>query len=169
MPCPWWHSRSGWMGHWATWPSCRRSCSLQGSWTRWPLRVSSKQKDSMTLWFLSRNQGSGSWTGPGKYCMCQGRFVWYTFFKLTVLLDLLSRQNQAYAGDTECFGEVMGHTVRGIIRANIRGPENSDWFQRYMRGQGLFSLFFLPICFYSWFHTIMFGINKNLFSLLVFQ
>ena len=30
---------------------CRCSCSLQGSWTRWPLRVPSISNNSMILWF----------------------------------------------------------------------------------------------------------------------
>ena len=30
-------------------------CSLQGSWTRWPLKVPSNSKDSMILWSLSHN------------------------------------------------------------------------------------------------------------------
>jgi len=33
MPHPWKHSRSGWMGLWATSLSWRCPCSLQGSWT----------------------------------------------------------------------------------------------------------------------------------------
>jgi len=47
MPCPWRHSRSGWTKTWATCPSCRCSCSLQGSWTGGPLRVLSNSNDSM--------------------------------------------------------------------------------------------------------------------------
>ena len=35
----------------STWWSCRCSCSLQGSWTRWPLRVPPNSNDSMNLWF----------------------------------------------------------------------------------------------------------------------
>ena len=38
-------------GHWAPWLSCRHPCSLQGSWTRWPLRVPSNSNDSVILWF----------------------------------------------------------------------------------------------------------------------
>ena len=36
-------------GLWATWCSCRCPWSLQGSWTRWPLRVPSNSNDSMIL------------------------------------------------------------------------------------------------------------------------
>jgi len=35
-----------WTGPWATWLSCRGPCSLQGSGTRWPLKVSSNSNDS---------------------------------------------------------------------------------------------------------------------------
>jgi len=45
----WRHSRWGWTGLWATWTSCRCPCSLQESWTRWPLKVLSKTKTSMIL------------------------------------------------------------------------------------------------------------------------
>jgi len=50
MSHPWRHSRSGWTRHWATSSSCRCPCSLQGSWTRWPLRVLSNSNDPMILW-----------------------------------------------------------------------------------------------------------------------
>ena len=33
----------------STWWSCRCPCSLQGSWTRWSLRVPSNSKESMIL------------------------------------------------------------------------------------------------------------------------
>jgi len=48
MPCPWRHSRSGWRGLWATESWC---WSLQGCWTRWPLRVPSNSNvyDSMIV------------------------------------------------------------------------------------------------------------------------
>jgi len=52
MPHPWRHSHSGWMGPWPTWCSCRCACSMQGSWTRWPLKVPSNSNDSMIQWYL---------------------------------------------------------------------------------------------------------------------
>ena len=36
---------------WASWSSCRCPCSFQGSWIRWPLKVSSNSNNSMTPWF----------------------------------------------------------------------------------------------------------------------
>ena len=39
----------------STWSSCRCHCSLQGSWTRWPLKVLSNSKDSMILWKIISN------------------------------------------------------------------------------------------------------------------
>jgi len=55
--------RNCWIKPWATWYSCACPCLLQGSWTRWPLKVPSNSKGSMILWWvvvtLSR-QGSGS-------------------------------------------------------------------------------------------------------------
>ena len=51
MPHPWRQSRSRWTELWATWCSCRCPCSLQGIWTRWPLRVPSNSNNSMVLWF----------------------------------------------------------------------------------------------------------------------
>ena len=41
---------------WAPWSSCRCPCSLQDSWTRWPLEVPSHSDDSMVLkpWFSFR-------------------------------------------------------------------------------------------------------------------
>ena len=49
MPHPWKHSRSGWTGLWATCSSWRCPCSLQGGWTRWPLKVPSNPNYSMIL------------------------------------------------------------------------------------------------------------------------
>jgi len=46
----WGHPRSGWMGLWATWSRCRYPCSLQGSWSRWPLRVPSNSNSITVLW-----------------------------------------------------------------------------------------------------------------------
>jgi len=34
-----------------TWSSCRCPCSLQGSCTRWPLRISFNSNDSMIVWY----------------------------------------------------------------------------------------------------------------------
>jgi len=36
MPHPWKHSRSGWMGLWATWSTWRCACPWQGFGPRWP-------------------------------------------------------------------------------------------------------------------------------------
>ena len=49
MPHPWKNSRPGWTGLWATWSGWRYPCSLQEGWTRWPLKVPSKQNYSMIL------------------------------------------------------------------------------------------------------------------------
>ena len=51
MPHPWKHPRSGWMGLRATWSRCRCPCSLQGRWTRWPLRDSSNSNEYMILFY----------------------------------------------------------------------------------------------------------------------
>lgn len=51
LPCPWRHSRPGWMGLWAVCSSCRCPCSMKGSWTRWPLKVPSNSNDPVILWF----------------------------------------------------------------------------------------------------------------------
>lgn len=45
----WTHPRSGWMGLWPTWSSRRCPCSLQGGWTRWPLKVPFNPNYSMNL------------------------------------------------------------------------------------------------------------------------
>ena len=50
MPHPWKHSRSVWMGLWATRSSQRHPCSLQSGWTRWPLKAPSNTNHSMMLW-----------------------------------------------------------------------------------------------------------------------
>ena len=50
MPHPWKHSRSGWMGLWATWCSWRCPCSWQGDWMRWPLKVPANPNYSTILW-----------------------------------------------------------------------------------------------------------------------
>jgi len=42
------HGQLGW-GLVATWSNCRYLCSLQGSWTRWPLRVPSYSNNSAIL------------------------------------------------------------------------------------------------------------------------
>ena len=39
------------MGLWAICSSCRCPCSVQGSWTRQPLKVPSNSNDSVILWF----------------------------------------------------------------------------------------------------------------------
>jgi len=54
MPCPWRHSRSGWMGLWANWSSCRCPCSLQESWG--PIR--SLLTQTMLWWFYEHGSGS---------------------------------------------------------------------------------------------------------------
>ena len=72
MPHPWKHSRSGWTGLWTTWPRWRCPCSLQGHWTRRPLKVPSNSNYCMILWFiitlLFREACNPrlvmSWTGP---------------------------------------------------------------------------------------------------------
>lgn len=38
-----------WTEHWAIWSSCRHPSSLQRSWTRWPLKVSSNPDNSVIL------------------------------------------------------------------------------------------------------------------------
>ena len=49
MPYPCRPSRSVWMWLWDTWSSCRWPYSLQCSWTKLPLSVSSNSNDSMIL------------------------------------------------------------------------------------------------------------------------
>ena len=49
LPHPWTLWRWGWIRPWATWYNCTCVCSLQGSWTGWPLKVPSNLKDSMIL------------------------------------------------------------------------------------------------------------------------
>lgn len=53
MPHPWKHSRSGWTRLWAIWSGWRSSCSLQGGWTGWPLKVPSNPKYSVIVWHAS--------------------------------------------------------------------------------------------------------------------
>lgn len=56
MGCPetlwmshgWKRSRSDWMGLWETWSSERCPSPYQGGWTRWPLKVPSSPKHSVT-------------------------------------------------------------------------------------------------------------------------
>ena len=51
MHDPWKHSRSGWMRLWApVWDV--DVCSLQRSWTRWPLEVPSNSNYSVTMYFF---------------------------------------------------------------------------------------------------------------------
>jgi len=51
MTCPWRLSRQGWIRSLATWSSFGYPCSLQESWTRWPLKVPSNSKNSAILHF----------------------------------------------------------------------------------------------------------------------
>ena len=51
MPHSWRCSRSDWTRLWVTWSSCRCPRSLQGSRSRWPLKIPSNSKDSMILRF----------------------------------------------------------------------------------------------------------------------
>jgi len=53
MPRPWRHARSDRTVHRATWWSCRCLCSLQESWTIWPLKSLSTQT---ILWFTKGRQ-----------------------------------------------------------------------------------------------------------------
>ena len=50
MLCLWRHSRPGWMEFWAPWSSCRCPCSLQGSRSRWSLKIPSNSNCSVVLW-----------------------------------------------------------------------------------------------------------------------
>ena len=59
---PWRHSRPGWTRLWTAWFSCGYPCFLQGSCTRWLLKVLSSFKDSVILWFYSCEARSTS--GP---------------------------------------------------------------------------------------------------------
>ena len=52
MPSSWRHSRSGWMGLWANWSSCRCPCLLQESRTTLPLSVPSNPNYSMIPWAI---------------------------------------------------------------------------------------------------------------------
>lgn len=45
--CFWKHARSGGIGLWAIWSGWRCPCSLQGSCTRWPLKIPSSSNYSM--------------------------------------------------------------------------------------------------------------------------
>ena len=50
------------MGLCTTWCSCRCLCSLQGNWTKWPVRVSSNLNDTMVLCYrklVRKLQNSG--------------------------------------------------------------------------------------------------------------
>lgn len=50
MPLSWRHSRSSWIGFWASWSVCKCPCSLQGGSATWALSVFSSSKqlyDSM--------------------------------------------------------------------------------------------------------------------------
>ena len=51
----WRYSGSDWMELWAPWSSCRCPSSLQGSWTRWPVRVPSKSDDYWIPWHALYN------------------------------------------------------------------------------------------------------------------
>jgi len=59
---PWRLTRPGWTRLWATWSSCGWPCTLQGSWTRWHLKVFSNPEDSMFLQlkyrYMKDQQGS---------------------------------------------------------------------------------------------------------------
>ena len=64
--------------NWAlsTWLSCRCPCSLQRSWTRWPLKVPSNSNNSLIFLFCL------SWT-----CFCRTRsFHVISFFKTHLCL-----------------------------------------------------------------------------------
>ena len=54
MPSAWRHPGPDWTGLWVICWSCRCPCSLQKSWTGWPLRVPSNSNDSMVLWIYYR-------------------------------------------------------------------------------------------------------------------
>lgn len=60
MSHPWRHSRSGWTGLWA--PNRAVDVhSLQGDWTRWPLRVPSNSNDPMISSLAPRNHRALLW------------------------------------------------------------------------------------------------------------
>jgi len=80
VPHPWRHSRPGWTELWATWSSCRCPCSLQGSWTRWPLKVPSNSNDSMIsykwllIWVDSHCKENHQQQNPQPTTPSAGRF-----------------------------------------------------------------------------------------------
>ena len=90
MPHPRSHPSSGWTGLWAVWWSCRCPCSLQGSWTRWPLNVPSNSNDSMRLWLYDPKLNNvWSFLLQGGEAVCSSLF-WGCFSALA--LSLLTHQ-----------------------------------------------------------------------------
>jgi len=71
MPHLWRHStRPGWSRCWATWWSCGCPCSLQGSWTRWPLKIPSNSKDSMSVWFYEITNENSTFSLSQMFLIC---------------------------------------------------------------------------------------------------
>ena len=56
-----------WIRPWATCFSCAYPCSLEGSWTRWPLKVPSNSKDSVILWFYVEGLTKGHLNEEGTW------------------------------------------------------------------------------------------------------
>jgi len=101
MPHLWRHSRSNWMGLWATWSSCRCPCSLQRSWTRWLLRVSSNSSDSMIVWNL---------TARNTVCACTDKESKWNIWESNVSIPGVTHENHIY----ECRGGLSTPPMDGV-------------------------------------------------------
>jgi len=73
MSHPWRHSRSAWSRLWATWPSCRCPCWLQGSWTKWLLNAPSIQ---MILQFYDSKNVLGTLLEKKKVRLTMTETIW---------------------------------------------------------------------------------------------
>ena len=72
---PWRNSRLGWLGLWAPLCSCRCPCSLQRSWTGWPLRVPFNAGHSAVLWFYDSVLSCPTTTKPLLLCKIEMKLV----------------------------------------------------------------------------------------------
>ena len=85
-------------------------CSLQGSWSRWPLKVPSNSKDSVILWHISQIQCchlSRSFGAPSFFSTCPpvppGPFRYADSYGAKQLVDKLRKYEAVYGSQfTPC-------------------------------------------------------------------
>ena len=131
MPHPWRLSRPSWTRFWATWSTYGCPCSLQRSWTRWPLKVLSNSKDSMILPQIVTGSLTGSeWARVACTSLLAEFFTW--IYKPT-LFHLESQGEFGQALKNEELPQLLPSSLYGHQRdCTALGEERSQLLKTYL-------------------------------------